>query len=310
LSVKPKGIGILKIALLHKPDIKFFQPDFFSPYFYNFFYRALPRSTRIDYTILQRETADVDELNQYDVVILFALSDKLGYIPIPDGCKAVVIANAYDSQYIDSQYIARARECGVWGFFYHHCPQWFYRFAPKEWKYCQVQMVLEPDDYRKCVPWDKRNKNRVLVTGTIGHKEYYPLRRTLAGHSDGIIKYLPISDAFTRERYPLLLNQFRAHVAACSVTTVNKYLQSMAAGCLTFACCNGVNGWENLGLSDGANCIAVNQDNAVERIRAYLADVDNPEYAEIAAEGRRHVMENLNNDVMVDRLINWIEREL
>jgi len=80
----------------------------------------------------------------------------------------------------------------------------------------------------------------------------------------------------------------------------------MAAGCLTFAECNDVNGWQNIGLIDGENCIAINQGNAIDKIRSYLADSDNPKYEQIAAAGRRHALENLNNDVMVDRLIDWI----
>jgi hypothetical protein len=33
-----------------------------------------------------------------------------------------------------------------------------------------------------------------------------------------------------------------------------------------------------------------------------------PFSAPAAAQARRHAMENLNNDVMVDRLIDWIEK--
>jgi len=299
----------MKIAFIHKPNIKFFNPDFFSPYFYNFFYRALPRNSRIDYTILPRKTVDVDELNQYDVVMLFALHDKLGYIPVPRETKAMVIANAYDSQYINDAYMANAEQCGCKHFFYHHCPKWFYKFAPEQWKYCQVQMVLEPDDYKKIVPFEKRNKRKVLLTGKMTESEYYFTRRILWKKAKQHVKYVPRHEMFERDKYLFLLNGFRASAAACSITTVNKYVESLAAGCLTFAECNDKNGWECMGLRDGANCIAINKSNCIDKVKEYIADVDNPKYADIAAAGRRHAMENLSNDVMVDRLIDWIEKQ-
>jgi hypothetical protein len=260
----------------------------------------------MEYTLLARDAVDADELNQYDVVILFGLNQKLGYISIPE-TRALVIANAYDSSYIDAQYIANAKACGCTRFFYHHCPQWFYTFAPADWKYCQVQMIIEPGNYQNAVPWNIRNKSRVLLTGTTGQKQYYFLRRYLQAEAPDAVKYVPIHEYTSRDKYIHLLNNFRANISACSVTTVNKYAESLAAGCLTFACCTDVNGWQNLGLIDGVNCISINQENCISRIREYLADVDNPKYEAIAAEGRRHALENLNNDVMVDKLIDWIE---
>jgi len=194
----------VKIAFLHRPNTKFFQPDFFSPYFYNFFYLAFPRNKRIEYTILQREVADVDELNQYDIVILFALHPKLGYVPIPDGCKAMLVANAYDSQYISDVYIRNAVACGVRHFFYHHCPQWFYSFAPNDWEYLQLQMVLEPHYYAKAVPWAKRHKDRVLLTGTMGEKRYYFVRRMLNKQAMELVKHVPRHEMFSRDKYLFL----------------------------------------------------------------------------------------------------------
>ena len=114
---------------------------------------------------------------------------------------------------------------------------------------------------------------------------------------------------FNRDKYKLLLNNFRGSVASCNITTVNKYVESLAAGCLTFAGINEQNGWENLGLVDGINSILINQNNCIDKIKEFINDADNPAYADIAAEGRKHALKNLNNDVMVNRLIDWIEKQ-
>lgn len=294
----------MKVVFAHAPASRFLTGDYFSSYFHNFFYLALPRNGRIDYEIIISDKPTKRQLDA-DFVILFSVCEKLGLIELPSGIRAKVVANAYDSSYINKEYIANAERCGCECFFYHHTPKWFYRFAPAEWKYKQIQMVLEPSWYQRVTPWDKRQRNIVLLTGKTGNDKHYYLRKKL--HSHDTIKWVPQHKAFCGEGYRFLLQNFCAHISACSVTTVNKYVESLASGCLTFAEANSDNGWENLGLKNRENCILIDRHNYERRIAEFLEDKGGTDWRRIAEAGREHAMTELNNDRQVDHLVDWLE---
>ena len=119
--------------------------------------------------------------------------------------------------------------------------------------------------------------------------------------------YVGQRSQFVADKFQFLLQGFRATIAACDVVTVNKYIEAMSCGTLTFAQANNINHWENLGLIDGENCILINEDNFDNRMRGYLEDKENPKWKEIAERGRNHVLEKFNLTLQVNKFVDYVE---
>jgi len=76
-----------------------------------------------------------------------------------------------------------------------------------------------------------------------------------------------------------------------------------AAGCMTFLEVNEKNNADSFGFKDQENAIFVNEKNYKERFQEYLENIENSKWRKIAENGRKFVMENLNNDKAVESLV-------
>ena len=60
---------------------------------------------------------------------------------------------------------------------------------------------------------------------------------------------------------------------------------------------------KHIGFKDGTNAIFINEKNYKERFEDYLSDTDNTKWQEIAAAGRKHALEQFNNDKATESLV-------
>ena len=104
--------------------------------------------------------------------------------------------------------------------------------------------------------------------------------------------------------YEQLLYGYCAAIAATTVFPTIKYWEIAAAGCLAFMEITRRNYGECLGFRDGLNCVEIDEYNYREKFERFLEDPD--AYADVAAAGRRHALENFNNDVAADHLVSLI----
>ena len=70
------------------------------------------------------------------------------------------------------------------------------------------------------------------------------------------------------------------------------------------------NGGSFLGYEDGKSAIFINKSNYKKKFQEYLDNPNDPRWRRIADEGRRHALENLSNDVGVEKLVHAMRKIL
>lgn len=294
----------LKVAFVHKSH-PYLTDTYFSQQYNYFFNGALKRNQDIEVVDCCVDEVDPIWLNGFDVVLLMGL--KASKLPTSDWrkCNTIKISCCHDCHVIDGEYVKRAESFGINHFFYHHPEKYFRKFAPDHWKYKRVFMCIDKEVYSRCSPWEYRIKDMVLHTGHVDNGIHYELRPKLI-RLDGV-HHINRSNFFTGRNYVKLLNSFCASIAACSTVTVNKYLESMTAGCITFTEVNDNNGWEELELIDNVNCVMIKEDNYKSKISEYIECCNDPRYQLIGNEARRIVMNRFNTDIQAEGLVEWIK---
>ena len=168
--------------------------------------------------------------------------------------------------------------------------------------------------------FENRIKNKILNSGAIGNSKplskiindiknpkwnayrvYY--LRTIINNLSYVDYFPTLQNEFVGDKFPLLLQKYQASIAACTVTTVAKMWEIPAAGCMTFLEVNEKNNADSFGFKDQENAIFVNEKNYKERFQEYLENIENSKWRKIAENGRKFVMENLNNDKAVESLV-------
>jgi hypothetical protein len=176
--------------------------------------------------------------------------------------------------------------------------------------------------YEKTNSFENRIKNKVLLSGAIAHNNItkklkwkfkkpthgdsifeYKLR-TLCSHLSNVDYTPTLNHDYIGDRYPLLLQKYQSAIAATSQSPTIKYWEIPAAGCLTFMEITKQNRGEYLGFVDDQTAIFINEENYKEKFKEYLSDIENPKWAKIALEGRKHALNELNNDKAVDSLVD------
>jgi len=71
-----------------------------------------------------------------------------------------------------------------------------------------------------------------------------------------------------------------------------------------------LNQGDYLGFQDGETAIFINEKNYKQKFNEYLNDPNNPKWELIANQGRKHALENLNNDKAVTSLVELMEEIL
>lgn len=269
---------------------------------YRFFKEGLLESGEADVDIIPVDGVIKSSiLKGYDAVVLYSL-ENLEVIGITNYAK-VVIARAPDAHNINDEWLDRVDRAGVNVIINHQSPEYVRKFLPARYRYVQVIFGIS-EDIHKSREWENRDRSKILLTGSIGRDEHYQLRKLCGSLS--CVEYVGHSSGYVGNRFGDLLNMYRAAIAACTTTSVYKYFEIPACGCLSFMEVNGENGCEKLGFVDGENAVFINEGNYRERLKEYVKTADDPKWKEIAERGRRLVMELYENKVQVGKLIKLI----
>jgi len=312
----------IKVAFIYKASNIFMTGKHFDNNYYNFFLKALPRNKNIEVTnFTEEEKFDIEKLeNKFDVILLWQNNEfgtpdliniKNSKIPVITRCadpREIEITKKYHKKWkID--------------YYFHFWPEsFFHSFLPKNFKYKSIIYGLESSLYKNMNTFENRIKNKILNSGAIGNSKplskiindiknpkwnayrvYY--LRTIINNLSYVDYFPTLQNEFVGDKFPLLLQKYQAAVAASTVTTVAKMWEIPAAGCMTFLEVNEKNNADSFGFKDQENAIFVNEKNYKERFQEYLENIENSKWRKIAENGRKFVMENLNNDKAVESLV-------
>ena len=317
----------IKVAFIYKESNIFMTGKHFDNNYYNFFIKALSRNNKIEVTnFKEEEKFDISKLsNKFDVILLwqnneFGTPDLVGIrdsnIPVITRCADPREAN------ITKKYHKKWKI----DYYFHFWPEsFFYSVLPKNFKYKTIVYGLETPLYQNVNNFEDRIKNKILNSGAVGNTK--PLSILINDikrpkwnafrvyHLRTIVNKLPYVDYFTTlknqfvgDKFPLLLEKYQAAIAASTVTTVAKMWEIPAAGCLTFLEVNEKNNVGSFGFKDQENAIFINEKNYREKFEEYLENIEESKWSKIAKNGRKFVMENLNNDKAVESLIELMHQ--
>jgi len=317
----------IKVAFIYKESNIFMTGRHFDNNYYNFFIKALSRNNKIEVTNFKEENKfDISRLgNKFDIILLwqnneFGTPDLVGIrdsnIPVITRCadlrEADVTKKYHKKWKID--------------YYFHFWPQsFFHSVLPKNFKYKTIVYGLETPLYENVKNFEDRIKNKILNSGAVGNTKplsilindikkpkwnafrvYY--LRTIVNKLSYVDYFPTLKNQYVGDKFPLLLEKYQASIAASTVTTVAKMWEIPAAGCLTFLEVNEKNNVDSFGFKDQENAIFINEKNYKQRFEEYLQNPEESKWKKIAENGRKFVMENLNNDKAVESLIELMHQ--
>ena len=320
----------IRVAFIYKKSNIFLTLKHFDTTYYHFFMDALKRNTRIDVTYFPSDNEfDTNILKgKFDIILLYEnwnhnVPDKLiGIdnigIPVIARCGDFHATKRYDI-------ISYHEKYNIDYYFGFSHPNYFYKFYPKKFNYKTIIFGLEKSLYENIQQFENRIKNKILNSGAIAHANIshkLKSRFKKPTHGDSIFEYklrtmctkLPYVDYtstlnhdYVGDKYTILLQKYQAAIAATTNFPTIKYWEIPAAGCLTFMEITKTNNGDYLGYIDGESAIFINEKNYQEKFEEFITNPNLPKWKKIANQGRKHALENLNNDIAVDSLADLME---
>jgi len=247
------------------------------------------------------ENVRAEQFEGYDALIFYSLEnlEPEGLSKLP----CLKVARAPDAHSITEEWIDKARREGFELVINHQSPEYIRRYLPDDFRYEQIIFGIN-EEIHQSPKWSNRISDRILLTGVIRSDEHYRLRKMCKKQSR--IKYVGKGAGFVGDGYAELLGMYRTAIAACSTTSVYKYFEIPACGCLSFMEVNSENGCDNLGFVDGENAVFIDEGNYKKRLKEYIKSLNDPKWRRIADNGRRFVLEKYENRVQVKKLIDII----
>lgn len=320
----------IRVAFIYKKNYAFLSGTHFDNTTYHFFMNALRRNKNLEMTYFpSNNTFDVNQLKgKFDAILLpnnntDGTPDEL--IGISDvGIPVLCRTGDPHSAKRHNQYIFHEK----WkiDYYFNFIPQsYFYKFYPKHYKYETVVFGLEPSLYQNIRTFQDRIKKKILNSGAVANKKRLSRIITRMIHGDSssawdhyklrtLCNQLPYVDytstldhKYVNDNYAELLMKYAAAIAATTNFPTIKYWEIPAAGCVTFMEITERNNGAHLGFIDGQTSIFINEQNYKKKFEEYLDDLQNPKWEEIANNGRKYVMENLNNDKAAESLAKIME---
>ena len=320
----------IRIAVIYSPEFAFLRQDFRDNTLYYFFMHALKRNSRLYVEFFSaRDKFDASVLKQkFDVIIL--PDNRFPHIPYEltsiKETNIPVISRTGDPHTIKQYDKLKIHESHqIKYYFGPMTADYFHKFFPKELKFKFIMAGLEPDLYKNIKPFSKRISEKILNTGNVGNTKlksrianailnpgrsswhFYRLR-TMCNQ----LSYVDYSgmkgDSYIHKDYPSYVSSYKSAIASSTYYAVIKYLELTAAGCLTFMEVSEKNNdAELLGFKDYENAIFINEENYKKRLQEFISNPYDPRWEVIAEKGRKHTINNLNNDMAVESLIEVIE---
>ncbi len=317
----------IRVAVIYKSDNVFQSGHHFDNCYYHFFMNALMRNKRLDVKNFPTESEfDASVLrNQFDVILLWSNNDW----GMPNEIKGIqeldipVIARSGDPRNAKKS-IKNHKRWKINYYFSFHTEQFFHELYPSNFKYKTIIFGVEHSLYQNIQPFRTRIKDKILNTGNIGNAKIISklindirnpkwntyrckVLRTKCNELP-YVDYTPaLKHEYVNDRHPILLQKYRAAIAADTYSPVLTYWEKTAAGCLTFMEVTDKNRGEYVGFEDGKTAIFIDEDNYKLRFKQYLSEPDNPKWERIAEAGRIYSLENFNNDMAVLHLIDLME---
>lgn len=314
----------IKVAFIYGDSNVFLTGQHFDNTYYHFFMDALKRNKRIDIIYFPSRIFDAAILKgKFDIILLwtnhnFGMPEKIlnmQELEIP------VIARIGDPK--DAKKSIKYHKEWKIDYYFHFFPEsYFKELYPSNFKYKVIIYGLEASLYQNLIPFDQRIKDRILNSGAVANTKvlsriiskirdrkwdayfgYY--LRTKCNELPYVDYTFTLQHEYINDKYPLLLQRYRAAIAASSDAPTVKYWEIPAAGCLTFMEITNFNrGKEILEYVDGKSAIFIDKNNYKEKFEEYLSDTDNPKWKRIADAGRKLALEKYNNDRGADSLVD------
>jgi len=318
----------IRVAFIYKGSHVFFSGKHFDNTYYHFFMDALKRNERIETTYFPVEDYfDANKLKgNFDIILLFGSHDweiakELDGITDLNLPVIARVGDAHKAYKEARQYHEKYRIDYYFGFMHE---SYFHKYYPKDFKYKTIIFGLEPSLYQNVAPFNQRIKDRILNSGAVGNSKLVSkilsqiLDRESAAHKHyklramcnelSYVDYTPtLQSEYVNDKYPLLLSKYAAAIAATTTFPTIKYWEIPAAGCLTFMEITPMNRGEYLGFIDNKTAIFIDENNYKKRFVEYLSDTKNPKWEEITFAGRKHALDNLNNDKAVNHLVDLMD---
>ena len=318
----------IKVAFIYKKNYVFLTGNHFDNTTYFFFMHALSRSKKLEITFFPSESEfNTEKLkNKFDVILIpdnhtSGTPELVGIekLSIPVICR---VGDPHDAKRTGKLQFHDKFKIDYYFNFMH--PSYFYKYYPKNFSYKTIIFGLEPSLYSKTKPFESRISNKILITGALGKNKikskianrilnpnrsswYFYKLRTICNDLPYVEHARDISKKFEMDDLPFLLSQYRAAIAATTHYPTIKYMETAAAGCLTFMEITEHNHGTYLGYEDGRTSIFINEQNYKEKLEEFLADKNNPKWEKIALEGQKYTLEKLSNDNAVEHLTELIE---
>lgn len=319
----------LKIAFIYKQDYIFLSGNHFDNTTYHFFMKALKRNKKLDVTYFPSgKEFDTSILkNKFDAILLpnnniDGTPEKLVGI---NNLKIPVICRTGDPHWAKKYNQFKFHEKYKIDYYFNFMHEsYFYKFYPKDFKYKTIVFGLEPNLYKNIIPFNERISEKILNSGAIGKTKlvsrvanailnpkrsgwYFYKLRTMCNELPYVDHTGMIGKKYINDDYPSLLSRYKAAIAATTFYPTIKYLETTAAGCLTFMEITDLNKGDYLGFKDQKSAIFIDERNYKTKLKEFFSEPNNPKWERIASEGRKHVIENLSNDKAVSSLIELIE---
>lgn len=326
----------IKVAFIYKSSYGYMSPEYYDTTMYNFFMIALKRNNRLDVSYFPSQ-------NDFDTS---QIKDKFDVILLPNN-NTDGTPNLIGIERLDIPVISRtgdphsAKRLGQFqyhekfkiDYYFNFMPEsYFYKFYPRDFRYKTIVWGLEPSIYQNLTPFKERIKNKIINSGQIGNIKLKSriANRILNPHRSNWYFYklrtmcsvLPYveqhpwwkEDPITKKKkfvgndYPLLLAMYRGATAATTFYPTIKYYEVPAAGCLTFMEINDFNDATFLGFQDKKSAIFINEKNYKQKFQEFLENPDDPQWENIANEGRDHALKELSNDKAVESLVDLMDK--
>ncbi len=321
----------IKVSFLYRNCEALTEKSFYA-YFYNFYFKALKRNSKIDVNyILTDDKYDVKKLKDKTDIILLYDSFNTGQLCVVDELIGIdevdipIIAKVGDPWAAKNFDVKKYHEkLKIDAYFGPWDETFFKKYYPSNFKFKKILFGIEPSFYQNITPFKERIKEKILNSGAVArtHLSNRLYQKIMRGDSDPMKHYklrtmcnkLPYVDytstlqhEFIGNKYPLKLNKYTASIAATTDTYTIKYFEIPAAGCLTFMEVTENNFGKSLGFEDGKSAIFINENNYQEKFEQYLHDIKNPKWEKIAQAGRDHALNNFTNDKGVESLVDLIK---
>lgn len=315
----------INVAFIYRKNSYVLNGTWWSTVHYHFYLEALKRNPRINVTYFAcDEKFDISKYKNIFDIILLCLNTPLlnpeiegiheSNIPVICGIgdpQANIPREEYHKKWKINAYFGWIQK------------SFFYTYYPKNYPFFQIYFGLEPRLYETISPFRDRIKNKILNTGAVGNLKffsrifnsitnphnslrYYKLR-TLCNKLP-FVDYTPtLQHQYIGDQYTILLQKYRASIAASTMMPVVKYFEIPASGCLSFMEVTTKNSCKDLGFEDNKNAIFINEQNYKDKFEEYLSNPDDPKWEIIAKNGRDFAIKNFNNDKAVNHLVDLME---